>query len=250
MTLSEEAVETLGKRLYEAYREARATSPPSETHDLTTEDAYRIQRAAVERRGESVVGYKLGFTNERVQDQLGVDRPAYGRLTADTVSDEAVVPTDEFVSPRIEPEIAFVLEAIEPPAEVHDVLAATRAIVPAIEVVDSRTGGWSPTPADAIADDALAAGVRLGPTANAIEGTDLSMEAVQVRKNGRLVETGLGANVLDHPVRAVRWLANRRPIEAGALVLTGSLTPTVEIDAGDVVEARFSTLGSVSIRVR
>ncbi|MFC7009237.1 fumarylacetoacetate hydrolase family protein [Halalkalicoccus salilacus] len=74
------------------------------------------------------------------------------------------------------------------------------------------------------------------------------MEAVQVRKNGRLVETGLGANVLDHPVRAVRWLANRRPIEEGTLVLTGSLTPTVEIDAGDVVEARFSTLGSVSIR--
>lgn len=248
MTLSEEAVETLGGRLYDAYREARATSPPSETHELTTEDAYRIQRAAVERRGESLVGYKLGFTNEQVQDQVGVDQPASGRITAATVSDEPSVRTDEFVSPRIEPEIAFVLEAIEPPAEVHDVQRATRAIVPAIEIVDSRTGSWSPTPADAIADNALAAAVRLGPTANAIEGSDLSMEAVQVRKNGRLVETGLGANVLEHPARAVRWLANRRPIEEGALVLTGSLTPTVELAAGDVVEARFSTLGSVSIR--
>lgn len=248
MTLPDDAIGSLADRLHGAFRDARATTPPSESHELTIEDAYRVQRAAVERRGEPLAGYKLGFTNERVQNQVGVDRPAYGRITADTVSDETPVGVDDYVSPRVEPEIAFVLESIEPPAEVHDVLAATRAVLPAIEVVDSRTGSWSPTPADAIADNALAAGVRLGSTANAIAGADLSMEAVQLRRNGELVETGVGANVLEGPVRAVRWLANRRPLEEGTLVLTGSLTPTVEPAAGDVVEARFSTLGSVSIR--
>ena len=248
MTLSDDAVETLGDRLYGAYRDAQPATPPSETHELTDEDAYRVQRMAVERRGVPIVGYKIGFTNRQVQDQVGVEEPAYGRLTADTVSDGSSVHLDDFVSPRIEPELAFVLDSLEPPVGAHDVLAATRTIVPAIEIVDSRTGNWSPAPEDAIADNALAAGVRLGPTTAAIEGTDLSMEAVQVRKNGRLVGTGLGANVLEHPVRAVRWLANRRQIEAGALVLTGSMTPTVELAAGDVVEVRFSTLGSVSIR--
>jgi 2-keto-4-pentenoate hydratase len=249
VTLSDDAVEALADRLHGAYRDARPTTTPSETHDLTLKDAYRVQRAAVERRGEPVVGYKLGFTNEAVQSEVGVDEPASGRLTADTVSDDPTVEVDGFVSPRAEPEIGFVLDRLEPPAGVHDVLAATRAIVPAIEVVDSRTGGWSPTPEDAVADNALAAAVRVGPTASAIEGRDLSMEAVQVRKNGRLVETGVGANALGHPTRAVRWLANRRTIEAGSLVLTGSLTPTVALAAGDAIEVRFSTLGSVSLRV-
>lgn len=248
MSLPDDAIEALADRLHGAYSDARSTTPPSETHELTVEDAYRVQRAAVDRRGEALTGYKLGFTNEEVQDQLGVDEPAYGRLTADTIFDGTVVRIDEFVSPRVEPEIVFVLDSIEPPVGIHDVLAATRAVMPAIEIVDSRTRSWSPTPADAIADNALAAGVHLGRTANAIEGADPSMEAVQLRKNGELVETGVGANVLEGPVRAVRWLANRRPLEAGSLVLTGSLTPTVELTAGDVVEARFSTLGSVSIR--
>jgi 2-keto-4-pentenoate hydratase len=250
MPLPDEAIEALGERLYGAYRDARPVTPPSETHDLSVEDAYRVQRAAVERRGESFAGYKLGFTNAQVRTQLGVDEPAYGRLTADTVSDGATVRVAEFVSPRVEPEIAFVLDGIDPPAAVHDVLGATRTAVPAIEVVDSRVGSWSPAPEDAIADNALAAAVRLGSSANAIEEADLSMEAVQLRRNGELVETGVGANVLEGPVRAVRWLANRRRLEEGTLVLTGSLTPTVELTAGDVVEARFSTLGSVSIHAR
>ena len=248
MTLSDDAIEALGDRLYAAYRDARPATPPSETHDLTVEDAYRVQRAAVECRGEPLAGYKIGFTNERVQSQIGVEEPAYGRITDDTVSDRASVNVDAFVSPRVEPELAFVLDSIEPPVHAHGVLASTRAIVPVIEIVDSRTGDWSPTPVDAVADNALAAAVRVGDRSGGIEGMDLSMEAVQVRRNGELVETGVGANVLEHPVRAVRWLANRRTLPAGTVVLTGSLTPTVELADGDVVEVRFSTLGSVSIR--
>lgn len=250
VTLTDEEIEALADRLHGAFRDARATTPPSETHELTVEDAYRVQRAAVDRRGEALVGYKLGFTNAQVREQLGVDEPAYGRLTADTVSDGERVDTAQFVSPRVEPEVAFVLDSMEPPAEVRDVMEATRELVPAIEIVDDRTGSWSPTPEDAIADNALAAAVRLGSPVHASEERDLAKEAVELRKNDELVGRGVGANALEGPVQAVCWLANRRPLEPGSLVLTGSLTPTVGFSAGDVVEARFSTLGSVSIRAR
>lgn len=249
MTISDEELDATADRLFEAYRDGRATAPPSGTLDLDIADAYRLQSATLDRRNAAPIGYKLGFTNDRIRDQIGVDRPASGRLLDDAVLEDGIVAADELVDPRFEPEIGFVLDGLSPPVFDHDVLSATRAVVPAVEIVDSRTtDGWSLSPADAIADNALASRVAVGARSASVDDRDLSMEAVQVRKNGRLIETGVGANALEHPVRAVRWLANERAIEAGSLVLTGSLTPALPFESGDTIEVRFSTLGSVSVR--
>lgn len=248
MTISDEELDATADRLFAAYRDGRATTPPTETLDLDIADAYRLQSAALDRRDAAPIGYKLGFTNDRIQDQIGVDRPASGRLLTDTVLEDGAVETDELVDPRFEPEIGFVLDGLSPPVFDHDVLSATRAVVPAVEIVDSRTGGWSLSPADAIADNALASRIVVGGRSASVDDRDLSMEAVQVRKNGRLIETGVGANALGHPVRAVRWLANETAIPPDSLVLTGSLTPALSFVAGDTIEVRFSTLGSVSVR--
>lgn len=248
MTLPKSETDLIAKRLFEAYSEGQAATPPTKTFDLTTEDAYCIQSAVLDHRDSPEIGYKLGFTNDRIQTQMGVDRPASGRLLADSVLEGNSVDTTSLIDPRFEPEIGFVLDELSSPAFAYDVLGATRAVVPAVEIVDSRTGDWSLSPEDAIADNALASRVLIGARSVSVDGLDLSMEAVQVRKNSELVETGIGANVLSHPVNAVRWLADRDGIEAGSLVLTGSLTPALALEPGDTVEIEFSTLGTVSLR--
>jgi 2-keto-4-pentenoate hydratase len=249
-------IDALGRRLFEAYETGAPVEPLSVSHDLSPADAYAVQAATLDHRreaGAEPAGYKLGFTNGTIQEQYGVDEPAHGRLLSDAMLAAPAVATDDLIEPRVEPELAFVLdEPLAGRTAVHEVLAATRAVVPVIEVVDSRMDGEI-TATDAVADNALAARLRRGETAADPKATDWKSEAVQLRVDGERRATGTGADVLGQPARAVAWLAERLAadggrIEAGELVSTGSLTRAVPVAAGSVVTAEFGSLGSVSLR--
>jgi 2-keto-4-pentenoate hydratase len=74
-----------------------------------------------------------------------------------------------------------------------------------------------------------------------------------LEKNGQVVNSGAGVAVWGHPAAAVAWLANKMAafdvaLEAGEIVLSGAITAAVDVVAGDVVEAHFDRLGSVSVR--
>lgn len=258
MPVSEATRNELADDLYEALRSGEPIEPPSDEHDLSVTDAYDVQSAFVDRRiedGASLVGHKIGLTSEAIRDQLGIDEPDYGRLLDEMFVEDRTVPTDALVEPRVEAEVGFVLaETLTPPVTYLDALAATRGVVPVAEVIDSRVRDWDIGLVDTIADNASAglyvAGERLADPS----GTDLSMEAVKLFRNGELAETGLGAAVLDHPARAVAWLANTlgemgQQLEAGDVVLSGGMTPAVDIEPGDVVTVEFGTVGSLTVAV-
>lgn len=245
--------EELGGRLSRAYTDREPIDPASLPTELTVEEGYAAQETFVERRiphEGAPVGYKIGFTNETVQSDLGVDAPAYGRVLADTVREDRRFDTDGLVEPRVEPEIAVLLEEdLTPPVSRLDVLAAVRLVVPVVEVVDSRIYEWDVTAATAIADNALAGRVLVGDRTTAGD-VDLASEGVELLVDGEQRATGTGAAVLGHPAEAVAWLAEKvadhgETLQAGAFVTTGSITEPVPIAAGETVVARFSSLGSV-----
>lgn len=228
---------------------------------LTVEDAYAIQSANVRCRlaaGGRVVGHKIGLTSEAMQQMLGVDEPDYGRLFEDCVLRSGVeLAYDGLIAPRIEPEIAFVLahDLRGPDVTPAQALAATAYVVPALEVIDSRIADWKITLVDTVADNASCARVVLGERRTA--PADVAMAAVmaQLRVDGRVVQEGAGAAVLGHPATAVAWLANAVArfgvaLEAGQVILPGSLTAAVPIEAGNHVEADFGDLGAVEVTCR
>jgi 2-keto-4-pentenoate hydratase len=256
MTLDAETHARLGRRLYEAYRTGSPVAPLREEHDLSAADGYAVQRELIERRRADEgdrAGYKVGFTSEAVQQRLGRDEPAFGRLLAGTIQAEGPVPIGGMVDPVIEPEIAFLLGADVPPgAGALEVLAATRAVVPTIEVADCRTADWDITGPEAIADNTLSGRVaHAGRLADPAE-VDLAAESVVVRRNGAVAATGTGTDVLGGPVNVVTWLAEAladhgESLSAGDTVITGSMTDIVPLEPGDTIEARFGTLGSVTV---
>lgn len=132
-------------------RRRRVDLPGSLPSSVTVDEGYAIQDAVVDRQSRTegpVVGYKLGFTNEAVQSDLGVDAPVYGRIFEDTVGSDDRFERGALVDPLIEPEIVFVLDrALSPPVTRLDVMAATRFVAPAIEIVDSRIEGGRSEPA-------------------------------------------------------------------------------------------------------
>ncbi|RQH02627.1 2-keto-4-pentenoate hydratase [Natrarchaeobius oligotrophus] len=258
MSVDDETRDRLAASLYDALQTGNPIARPTETHDLTIEDAYAIQSSFIDRRledGATVVGHKIGLTSEGIQDQLGVSEPDFGRLLDTMFVDGRTIPSEDLIAPRIEPEVGFFIgNDLEPPVSYLDVLAATEFVVPVLEVIDSRVRDWDIRIQDTIADNASSALYLTGETRRDVDDVDLSLEGVKLYRNGTLEASGVGAAVLEHPARSVAWLANTladldETLEAGQFILSGSLTPAVDVDSGDVLTVEFASIGTLTTRV-
>ncbi len=245
------------ERLYAAQADRSPIPPLTDAYPgLDVAQAYSVQRRNLARHlagGALLRGHKIGLTSAPMQTLLGVHEPDFGYLLDSMVlPDGAAVPRDGFCAPRVEPEVAFVLRAPlrGPGIGVAEVLAATEAVAPALEIVDSRIVDWRITLADTIADNASSGAAVLGRWVPIEEAPPLPGTIASLVVNDTLVETGRGTAVVGDPAAAVAWLANTlarygTAIEAGQLVLSGSYTTAAFVAAGDRAAATITGLGAV-----
>ncbi|MGG0719473.1 fumarylacetoacetate hydrolase family protein [Robertmurraya massiliosenegalensis] len=247
------------RRLAEAEETKIGIAPiTSIESELTIKEAYSIQLENIQRKltqGQKIVGKKIGLTSLAMQNLLGVDEPDYGHLLDRMVVENGGrVPADKVLQPKVEGEIAFVLnkELRGPNVTTLDVLQATEYVVPALEIVDSRVQDWKIKLADTVADNASSGFFVLGGKPLKVDEVDLKMVGMVLTKNGEIVNTGVGAAALGNPASCVAWLANKLsefdiPLRAGEIILSGALSAAVEAKQGDSFTARFTHLGQVSI---
>lgn len=247
--------------LLQAEREVR----PVPQLDLTfpgmeIADSYAIQQqvlAAKLAAGGRMRGHKIGLTSKAMQNIQGINEPDYGFLLEDMFfSDGGTIDAGRFIVPRVEVELAFILERplSGPDITLQDVLRATEFVQPALEIVDGRTL-YPRRIVDNIADNAASAGIILGGRPVRPMDLDLRWVGCLLYKNGVIEETGVSAGVLGHPARGVEWLANKlapfgTALEAGSVILAGSFTRTVPVGPGDTIHADFGPLGGVSVHFR
>jgi 2-keto-4-pentenoate hydratase len=214
------------------------------------DQAYLVQAAGIELRlgeGERVIGGKLGFTSRAMQQAMGVNHPNYGWLTDAMIIDDGVVPLDRLIHPKVEPEIAFLLDGVlQPPVTTTDVLSATTAVMACLEIVDSRYVDFRFQAADNIADNSSAGMLILG---DPHPPQHLDLIGVVVSENGGLRFTAAGAAALDHPAAAVAWMVNNceRLLGAGDIVISGGLTAPIDLYPGILVTAEFDRIGTVHL---
>lgn len=247
--------------LYEARRSRVPIAPFTEAMpELTMQDGYAIQQQLVARLtddGETICGYKLGLTSAPMQELLGVDQPDFGPVFASTVHrDGATIDADHFIAPRVEAEIAVVLETdlAGPHCTVADAFLATRGLAAAIEIVDSRIADWKIKIADTVADLASNGAIALGDVVVPLEDLDPRLIGMVFTKNGQVVATGAGAAALGNPLAAVAWLANTLApmgvtLPAGSVIMTGALHAMVPIESGDTFRADFDRLGPITLQI-
>ncbi|MDO6749000.1 2-keto-4-pentenoate hydratase, partial [Gilvimarinus sp. 1_MG-2023] len=117
------------------------------------------------------------------------------------------IPTDRFIVPRIEVELAFILKAPlnGPNCTIFDVYNATDYVIPALELIDARSQSIDPQSGrprkvfDTIADNAANAGIILGGRPIKPMDIDLRRVSAIMYRNGVIEETGVAAGVLNHP---------------------------------------------------
>jgi len=232
--------------------------------DMTIEDAYGIQSAWMElkyEQGRTKVGRKIGLTSRAMQRASGISEPDFGVILDDMIYwSGQTIPTSKFIVPRIEVEIAFILERPlrGPGCTLLDVLDATKYILPALELIDARVEiedrdtGKRRNVRDTISDNAANGAVILGGAPCRVSDADLPRIAASLRRNAVIEDSGVAAAVLDHPATGVAWLANKlAPFDAelspGEIILSGSFTAPVAARPGDVFYADYGQLGVVAI---
>ncbi len=252
--------EVLSDELYAALRSRKAVAPLIGRHpELTIDDAYAVSLGFLKRRladGEKVVGKKIGVTSKAVQDMLGVHQPDFGFLT-DWMNVEGDIDVDgkALIAPRAEAEIAFILKDSlnGPGVTAADVVAATEAIAPCFEIVDSRIEDWKIGIVDTVSDNASCGVFVLGEARADPRGLDLPNLHVTVTKNGEPLSEGYGHAVQGDPAQAVAWLANTLgaygvTLDAGDVILSGSVVPLAPAQKGDVFEMTLHGIGGCTAR--
>ena len=188
---------------------------------------------------------------------LGVHQPDFGFLTDRMlVAGEMIdMATYGLIQPRTEAEIAFILRDGLPGAGVtaEDVIAATESIVPCFEIVDSRIAEWKIGIFDTVSDKASCGVFAHGEARCDPRGLDLAMLHVAVTLNGEPLSEGYGSAVQGSPAQAVAWLANTLgsygvTLDAGDIILSGSLVPLAPASAGDVFEMMLDGVGGCVVR--
>ncbi len=265
--LDEQQIQTAALDLYHAERARQQIEPITLAYpDMTMDDAYAIQSAWVNRKigedGRNVVGYKIGLTSRAMQRVMKIDTPDYGVLLDDMVfPNNSEINAADFLDPQIEVELAFVLKdrLFGENVTLNEVMAATEYVIPAFELIAARSyrvhpeTGYTRKVFDTISDNAANAGIIMGGHKVKPDEIDLRWAGAIVKRNDVIEQTGLAAAVLDHPAHGICWIAKRFAphgiaLEPGQVLLSGSFTAPIKVQAGDVVTAEYGDLGDLSVK--
>ena len=247
----------LAETVDEAARTATAVPQLTLSHQLSGDDGYAIQALAFQRRlarGEKQVGIKMGLTSRAKMIQVNVDEVIWGQLTdAMRVEDGGVINLKNYVHPRVEPEVAFLLKrplsgAVSP----AEAVTAIAAVAPAMEIIDSRFENFKFTLPDVVADNASSSGFVLGAWSD--PGADLSNRGMIMEFDGRPVQIGSTAAILGDPIRSLVSAARMVGkagfrLEAGWVVMAGAATAAQPLVAGVHVRNSVEGLGHVAFHV-
>jgi 2-keto-4-pentenoate hydratase len=253
---SQPVLADLADELARARAEARVLEAgPWRAKITSVEEAYRIQSQLAARAGNTVRGWKVTALSIEQQRGYLTDRPVAGALLSPFVhTAPSVLSAAQFVVPLLECEVAFLLGADLPPREQDytrgEIEAAVEAVVPAMEIADSRWPANAPDLlklADSMGNGAFIAGAPVRDWCR----LDLDNLAVSLTHDGSVAERGSSARILGNPLLAVIALANAQPLPAGGLkrgqfVTTGTCTTPIPPKPGTYV-GEFGALGTLRL---
>lgn len=263
---------SLARMYLTAQSAGECVEPPSATHGLRLDDAYRVGAEIARLRlrgGWQAAGWKVGFTNSEIWPRWGLDRPIIGPVYRETTfratEPDLAVPMGTRAAPRLEVEVVFGFADARP-------LSGPRWVALAAELVDCHYADWRLHPADAVADFGLHAGLIVGPLVPLTQDQEglpdprrsLPDMAVSLAGDGARLAEGKGTAVLGSPFNVLAELGRSLepavatysdslhsppPGEAGYLVSTGTLTPLVEAHIGIRYEVTSDLLPGFSFQL-
>lgn len=251
-------IETCAEQLHQTRLTKQEINSLRTNFPFDLEQAYKIQEYGLHLRnqlGEKTIGVKLGFTSKAKMQQMGVEHLIWGGLTdAMQVRDGGSIDLNDFIHPRIEPEIGFLTKKdIDTPLNMTNCLDYIAGVFSALEIIDSRYQAFKFSLEDVVADNTSSAAFVMGQL-YPISDFQPNM-GVLLKQNGQVVESGTTAAILGNPLQAliqISELLNQRGqvLPAGSIILAGAATAAITMHSGNHYQAEINGLGSVSVSVK
>jgi 2-keto-4-pentenoate hydratase len=240
-----------------------------QNHIESAEAGYRIAlglHATRVAEGWRPVGRKIGFTNRSIWPRYGVYQPIFGfvydRTLTDAPDNTATLKLAGLAQPRIEPEICFGLKARPPLSkDPEEILAAVEWVAHSIEIVQCTLPGWQMKVGDSTAANglhgALVVGRKVPVSGLKYLVSKLPALKVTLRKGDKVMDRGVGSNVLDSPLLALAHLVELLGAQsefpqlgAGEIISTGTMTDAFPVAPGETWSTQFegNELSGMTIR--
>ena len=204
-------------------------------------------------------GFKIGATAKRMQDYLGLAGPAAGFMAQSGMyASGAVLTFADFVQPGVECEIVVKLAKDLPPGPctAEQAAACVGEFTAGIEIVENRYGDIAAlgTPT-LIADQVFHAACIRGETGG-VDWQTLDIPGLigRMSVDGVARMDGKAGDLLGHPMNCLAWLAGSPVaaafggLRAGQVVMLGSVTPPIWLEAPCHVTVDFSPLPAVRVQ--
>ena len=256
--MATERIEAVARILYEARIHREPLGPlPDELRPVSPEEAQAIEDRVAALSGWPVRGWKIGCTSEHAQQMLGSPGPFAGRVYSVFEDGATLSGYDLPNEPNLEGELAFRFGSdVSPSAEPIErsaLIDAVSEVMPAIEFVGGRFHDFLGTPLNCLMADAGAnTHLVLGQPTTDLDLETLGEAAGTMTVDGEVTGSGVGADVLGHPLNALAWLVDHLGgrgigLEAGQVVTTGTATQVSGLPVGGTAVANFVGVGSVSV---
>ena len=222
---------------------------------ISIEDALRIQLAVTnlrEKRGEEVIGYKIGCVSKDTQRKMGFTKPAWGRLWKNELYlDGITLEKSNFTNPAMEAEFGIVLNRDLTPELVNldYILDSIETIHPIIEIHNLVFYGKPPFGAELLANNAIHAGVVMGkPTKANIKSEITDLKLIF---DNEIIDTWSDKKWPHDMLSEVEWLVKEQDkigniLKKGNLILTGAYGLPIPINDKKLIQVTSSLFGNVS----
>jgi len=228
-----------------------------------SDEAYQIQENFIKIKeldiNDTIGGWKVALTNPAMQKLVGVDKPAEGAIMKSLIyMNNASLEFKNYGHLGVEAEIALKIEKTIPTEngifqDKEELYPYLKEVFAALEIVDDRNYADKATFEYLVAQNSMNHGCVLSE-ASILDLNLLDKIEGELVVSEKVFGTGVGKNVLEHPVNSVLYLINSlinrgRTLYKGDIILTGSIATTCWPKRGDSVEANMKGLKPVKFFV-
>ena len=253
--LSSKELDLYSNQILEDYDAKKPSQIFKNKVKVSNEDALLIQNKVTQlrvSRGEEIIGYKIGCISKDTQKKMDLSNPAKGTLWKHELHQSGVeLNKKDYFNPAMEAEFGVILNRdINPDLVSFDyILESVQSIYPLIEIHNLVFNGDAPNGAELLANNAIHAGVILGPenkVPNSNEITDLKLIY-----DNEVVDKWIDKKWPFDMLSEIEWLVRDKAntnniLKKNDLILTGAYGFPVPINEKKLIEVTSSAFGDVS----
>jgi 2-keto-4-pentenoate hydratase len=250
--LNQKEIDLFAEKILEDYDAKNPGTIFKDKIKISNADALILQSTVSklrEKRGEEIIGYKIGCVLKETQKKMGFTQPAWGTLWKRELHNNGVtLNKKDYSNPAMEAEFGIILnrDLRSENVSFEYILDSIDSIYPLIEIHNLVFHGDAPHGAELLANNAIHAGVVLG-SKNKLPSNNQTTN-LKLIYDREIVDTWSDKKWPQDMLSEVMWLVNEQAktknfLKKGNLILTGAYGFPVPINNKKIIEATSSAFG-------